>query len=259
MVRSFIANNRIAAAMPKLKFLDLRKAVIATCLKMNAEGINQGTSGNVSVRTPEGFLMTASGIPYDRMMPEHIVEMDLEGGYVGEFLPSTEWRMHLDIFRERPEAGAVVHTHSIYATALSCLRKDVPPFHYMIGIAGGTDLRCASYAEYGTAALSEAMLKAMKDRSACLLANHGQIAFGPDLDKALWRAGEVETLCHQYWAALQVGKPVMLSKLQMTSVLARFKTYGKQPGELKKGDALSVIGPVRRDVPGGRRGVRKGK
>lgn len=235
--------------MPKLKYLDLREKVIETCLKMNEEGINQGTSGNVSVRTPEGFLMTASGIPYDKMKPEHIVEMDLDGGYIGEYLPSTEWRMHMDIFKHRPEANAVVHTHSIYATALSCLRKDIPPFHYMIGIAGGTTLRCASYAEYGTQALSDAMLKAMKDRMACLLANHGQIAFGPDLDKALWRAGEVETLCHQYWAALQAGKPVLLNERQMTTVLARFKTYGKQTDELGKGDALSVIGPVRRDAP----------
>lgn len=213
--------------MAKLKYLDLREAVIETCLKMNEEGINQGTSGNVSVRTPEGFLMTASGIPYDRMKPEHVVEMDLRGGYVGEYLPSTEWRMHMDIFKHRPEANAVVHTHSIYATALSCLRKDIPPFHYMIGIAGGTTLRCASYAEYGTQALSDAMLKAMRDRSACLLANHGQIAFGDNLAKALWRAGEVETLCHQYWAAVQAGKPVLLSEKQMTTVLARFKTDRK--------------------------------
>ena len=235
--------------MPKLKYLDLREAVIDTCLRMNAEGINQGTSGNVSVRTPEGFLMTASGIPYDKMKPEHIVEMDLDGGYVGEYLPSTEWRMHMDIFKHRAEAQAVVHTHSIYATALSCLRKDIPPFHYMIGIAGGTTLRCATYAEYGTQELSDVMLKAMRERSACLLANHGQIAFGDSLAKALWRAGEVETLCHQYWAALQAGKPVLLSDKQMTTVLARFKTYGKQPGELKKGDALSVTGPVRRDAP----------
>ena len=235
--------------MPKLKYLDLREAVIDTCLRMNAEGINQGTSGNVSVRTPEGFLMTASGIPYDKMKPEHIVEMDLDGGYVGEYLPSTEWRMHMDIFKHRAEAQAVVHTHSIYATALSCLRKDIPPFHYMIGIAGGTTLRCAKYAEYGTQELSDVMLKAMRERSACLLANHGQIAFGDSLAKALWRAGEVETLCHQYWAALQAGKPVLLSDKQMTTVLARFKTYGKQPGELKKGDALSVTGPVRRDAP----------
>jgi L-fuculose-phosphate aldolase len=234
--------------MAKLKHLDLREAVIDTCLKMNEEGINQGTSGNVSVRTPEGFLMTASGIPYKKMKPEHIVEMDLDGGYIGEYLPSTEWRMHMDIFKARPEANAVVHTHSIYATALSCLRKDIPAFHYMIGIAGGTTLRCATYAEYGTQGLSDAMLKAMKERSACLLANHGQIAFGDDLENALWRAGEVETLCHQYWAALQAGKPVILSDKLMTTVLARFKTYGKQPDQLKKGDALSVVGPVRRDV-----------
>ena len=253
--------------MAKLKYLDLREAVIDTCLRMNAEGINQGTSGNVSVRTPDGFLMTASGIPYDKMKPEHIVEMDLDGGYIGDYLPSTEWRMHMDIFKRRPEAGAVVHTHSIYATALSCLRKDIPPFHYMIGIAGGTTLRCATYAEYGTQELSTAMLKAMKDRQACLLANHGQIAFGPDLGKALWRAGEVETLCQQYWAALQAGKPVLLNERQMTTVLARFKTYGKQTNELGKGEALSVTGPVRRDVPrktgakvrAARKNVKKGK
>ena len=251
--------QRKAPDMAKLKFLDLREAVIDTCLQMNEEGINQGTSGNVSVRTPEGFLITASGVPYHRMKPEHVVEMDLDGGYRGEFLPSTEWRMHLDIFKHRPEAGAVVHTHSIFATALSCLRKDIPPFHYMIGIAGGTTLRCAKYAEYGTPELSDVMLKAMKDRQACLLANHGQIAFGPNLEKALWRAGEVETLCHQYWAALQAGKPVLLNDKQMTTVLARFKTYGKQPGELKKGDAPSVSGLVRRDVAGNKAAASKKK
>ena len=236
--------------MAKLKYLDLREAVIATCLQMNEEGINQGTSGNVSVRTDAGFLVTASGVPYHRMKPEHVVEMDFDGGYVGDYLPSTEWRMHMDILKHRPEAGAVVHTHSIHATALSCLRKDIPPFHYMIGIAGGTTLRCADYAEYGTQELSDVMLKAMEDRQACLLANHGQIAFGDTLAKALWRAGEVETICHQYWAALQAGKPVLLSDQQMSTVLARFKTYGKQTGELGDDDALSVVGPVRRDTPG---------
>jgi L-fuculose-phosphate aldolase len=233
--------------MPKLKYLDLRKAVIATCLKMNEEGINQGTSGNVSVRTDEGFLVTASGIPYHKMKPEHVVEMDFDGGYIGEYLPSTEWRMHMDILKHRPEANAVVHTHSIYATALACLRKDIPAFHYMIGIAGGTSIRCSEYAEYGTQALSDAMLKAMEDRSACLLGNHGQIAFGNDLAKALWRAGEVEAISHQYWASLLAGKPVLLNETQMTTVLARFKTYGKQPGDLNENDAQSVIGPVRRD------------
>ena len=235
--------------MPKLKYSDLRKAVIATCLKMNEEGINQGTSGNVSVRTDEGFLVTASGIPYHKMKPEHVVEMDFEGGYKGEYLPSTEWRMHMDILKHRAEANAVVHTHSIYATALACLRKDIPAFHYMIGIGGGTSIRCSEYAEYGTQALSDAMLKAMEDRSACLLGNHGQIAFGHDLANALWRAGEVEAISHQYWASLLAGKPVLLNGTQMTTVLARFKTYGKQPGDLNESDAASVIGPVRRDEP----------
>lgn len=233
--------------MAKLKFLDLRKKVIETCLKMNEEGINQGTSGNVSVRTGEGFLITASGVPYDRMKPEHVVEMDLDGGYRGGYLPSTEWRMHMDIFSHRPEAAAIVHTHSIHATALACLRKDIPPFHYMIGVGGGTTIRCSDYAEFGTQALSDTMLKALEGRTACLLANHGQIVFGPNLDKALWLAGEVETISHQYWAALQTGKPVILSEEQMSTVLARFKTYGKQPGELGKNESHAVFAPKRRD------------
>lgn len=235
--------------MAKLKHLALREEIIETCLKMNEEGINQGTSGNVSARIDGGFLITASGVPYHKMKPHHVVEMDLEGRYVGEFLPSTEWRMHMDIFKHRKEAGAVVHTHSIYATALACLRKDIPAFHYMIGIGGGTTIRCSDYAEFGTQELSDAMLKALEDRSACLLGNHGQIAFGPNLEKALWRAGEVETISHQYWAALQAGTPVILNDAQMTTVLARFKTYGKQSDELGKDEAHAVFAPQRKDAP----------
>ncbi len=235
--------------MAKLKYLDLRKKVIATCLRMNAQRINQGTSGNVSVRTSGGFFITASGIPYDRMRPEHVIEMDFDSGYRGRYLPSTEWRMHMDIYRQRPEAMAIIHTHSIYATALACLRKDIPSFHYMIGVGGGTTLRCSDYAEFGTQALSDTMLKALEGRAACLLANHGQIVFGPSLEKALWLAGEVETICHQYWAALQAGEPVILSEAEMASVLARFKTYGKQQAELAPGEAHAVQGPVRRDRP----------
>lgn len=233
--------------MSKIKNKSLRKKVIEICLRMNEEGINQGTSGNVSVRTEGGFLITASGVPYDRMKPEHIVDMDLDGGYYGKYLPSTEWRMHMDIFRARPEAMAIVHTHSIYATALSCLRKDIPAFHYMIGVTGGVSLRVSDYAEFGTQELSNTMLKAMMGRSACLLANHGQIVFGPNLDKALWLAGEIETLCKQYWAACLAGKPVILDDSQMTSVLARFKSYGKQADEMDKIDAKAVFAPVRHD------------
>jgi len=242
--------------MAKLKFLRLREQVIETCLRMNAEGINQGTSGNVSVRTDEGFLVTASGVPYDKMKPEHVVEMDLDGGYRGDHLPSTEWRMHMDIYRLRPEAGAVVHAHSVYATALACLRSDIPAFHYMVGIGGGTTIRCSEYAEFGTQELSNAMLKALEDRSACLLGNHGQIAIGPDLEKALWRAGEVETISQQYWAACLAGRPAMLTDAQMTGVLARFKTYGKQSGELGEDEAHAVCAPLCR---GGLEMAPKGK
>jgi L-fuculose-phosphate aldolase len=235
--------------MSKLPHKSLRKKVIAACIAMNETGINQGTSGNVSVRTGEGFLITASGVPYKKMKAHHVVEMDLDGGYRGEFFPSSEWRMHLDIYKARPEAGAVVHVHSTYATALASLRKEVPAFHYMIAVTGGSSLRVADYAEFGTQALSTAMLKAMEGRSACLLGNHGQICFGASLEKAMWLAGEVEALCQQYWAASLIGKPVALSEAEISSVLRRFKTYGKQAGELKNVDPslLAVTAPVRRD------------
>jgi L-fuculose-phosphate aldolase len=235
--------------MSKLAHKDLRKKVINICKQMNALGINQGTSGNVSVRLEKGFLITASGVPYDQMKPSDIVEMDFDGGYFGDVLPSVEWRMHRDILVKRPEANAVVHVHSAFASAMACLRRDIPAFHYMIGVAGGNSIRCATYEEYGTAELSASMLAAMKDRSACLLANHGQICFGPSLDKALWLAVEVEALCHQFWAASMIGKPVLMTDAEMTSVLKRFPTYGKQmgdtSGELKA--LLAKYAPVKRE------------
>ena len=221
-----------------------RQAVIDTCLAMNASGLNQGTSGNVSRRTAQGFLITASGVPYTGMQADQVVQMDLEGGYRGDWLPSSEWRMHRDIYRARSEAEAVVHTHSGYATALSCLRANIPAFHYMIAVAGGADLRCADYATFGTQALSDALLVALEGRLACLLANHGQIAFGPTLDKALWLAGEVEALCRQYFVACQAGEPVILGEAEMARVLERFATYGKQADELGEGGAAGA--PVRR-------------
>lgn len=167
--------------------------------------------------------------------------------------------MHLDIFKARPEAAAIVHTHSIHATALSCLRREIPAFHYMIGVAGGTSIRVSDYAEFGTQSLSDVMLKALEGRAACLLANHGQICFGPNLDKALWLAIEVETLCRQYWTAMLAGRPIILNDDQMTSVLKRFKTYGKQPGELGKEEATAVIAPTRRDKPAGKKAKKKQK
>jgi L-fuculose-phosphate aldolase len=229
--------------MAKLKYLDLRREVIDICLRMNAEGINRGTSGNVSVRNEEGFLITASGIPYKKMKPEHVVQMDLSGHYIGAYLPSTEWRMHLDIFKARPEAQAIVHVHSSYATALACLRKDVPAFHYMIGVTGGSSLRVSDYAEFGTQELSDTMLKAMAERNSCLLANHGQICFGPNLEKALWLASEIEGLCEQYWAATLAGKPVILDDQLMASVLKRFKSYGKQSADMSQEADPAVFAP----------------
>lgn len=203
----------------------LRRAVVDTCRAMNASGLNQGTSGNVSARAGDGFLITPSGIPYEDTKPGMIVAMDLDGGHEGTLKPSSEWRMHRDLYRARPDVGAVVHTHSTHATAYSCLRKPIPAFHYMIAVAGGRDLRCADYATFGTAELSEAMLVAMEGRTACLLANHGVIAVGATLAQALWRAHEVETLAAQYAVARQMGKPVILPDDEMDRVLRLFGSY----------------------------------
>lgn len=227
---------------------DLRRAIVHTCREMNRLGINQGTAGNVSARIPGGFLLTPSGVPYDAMTPEQIVPMDLGGGYVGPTVPSSEWRMHLDIYRHRPEAEAIVHTHSTYATAFSCLRQDMPAFHYMIAAVGGPTLRCARYATFGTTELSAAMLEALVDRSACLLANHGVIVFGETLARALWRAGEVETLAKQYFVARQMGEPVILDEAEMQRVLTRFKTYGQQAEALRDVGGPALERPVRRDA-----------
>jgi len=209
-----------------------RQSVIDACLAMNGQGLNQGTAGNVSVRNKDGFLVTASGVDYTVMQPEHVVQMALDGTWTGQWKPSSEWRMHRDIYADRPEAGAVVHAHSAYATALACLRKDIPPFHYMIAVAGGDSLRCADYATFGTDALSQAMRIALQDRQACLLANHGQICFGSTLADALKLAVEVEVLCKQYLLATLAGAPVLLGGEEMADVLNRFQSYGKQDQEV---------------------------
>ncbi len=196
---------------------------------MNASGINQGSAGNISVRYQDGFLITPSGMAYDRLKPEHIVMVDLQGNCADALNPSSEWRMHCDIYANRAEAGAVLHAHSIFATALSCLREDIPAFHYMIAVAGGNSIRCADYALFGTQALSDNMLTALDERRACLLGTHGMICFHDNLDKALWLGIEVETLAKQYWHARQAGDPVILSESQMDEVIQQFSGYGKQP------------------------------
>lgn len=208
----------------------LSRQVIDTCLAMNTQGINQGSAGNVSARFESGFLITPSGLPYERLQPRDIVFVGLDGASQDALEPSSEWRMHRDIYLHRPGAGAVLHAHSTFATALSCLRLDIPAFHYMIAVAGGQDIRCADYALFGTQELSDNMLRALEDRRACLLGTHGMICYDDDLERALRLGVEIETLARQYWHARQAGEPVILSDDQMRQVIERFATYGKQPG-----------------------------
>lgn len=208
--------------------LQLRKQIIATALQMNALGINRGKSGNVSTRWKEGFLVTPSGLPYEETRPADIVFIDSKGRPKGARAPSTEWRFHFDIYRQKVEAHAVVHAHSSFATTLACLGMGVPAFHYMVAVAGGNDIRCAPYATFGTQALSDHAVKALEGRKACLLANHGMIVTGGSLRDALALAVEVEALCEQYWRALQVGKPNLLADEEMAVVMEKFKTYNSQ-------------------------------
>jgi L-fuculose-phosphate aldolase len=205
----------------------LRKEVISTALAMNTLGINRGKSGNVSARWKRGFLITPSGLPYQEARPSDIVFVDSTGSPAGKRPPSSEWRFHHDIYRTRQDAQAVVHTHSSFATTLACLGVEVPAFHYMIAVAGGNSIRCAQYATFGTQLLSDHALDALSNRKACLLANHGMIAIGDGLKHALALAVEVEALCEQYWRALQIGKPALLSDAEMEVVLEKFRTYGR--------------------------------
>ncbi|MFT5111240.1 MAG: L-fuculose-phosphate aldolase [Parasphingorhabdus sp.] len=207
----------------------LGEVIIEACLAMNGSELNQGKSGNISYRFKNGCLITPSGMDYSELVPDDMTWIDQQGNFDGRRKPSSEWRMHLDIYRRHKLAKAVVHAHPAYATALACLNKDIPAFHYMVAIAGGKDIRCAEYATFGSAELSRNMLIALKDRSACLLANHGIIAFGRDLKEALWRAGEVELLAKQYLLSLAAGEPVCLTDEQMDEALERFRDYGKQP------------------------------
>lgn len=207
---------------------DLRQAVIATALGMNALGINRGKSGNVSARIDTGFLITPSGMPYAETTPDDIVAMGLDGSADGQRRPSSEWRFHRDIYASRDEVHAIVHTHSPFATTLACLDRGIPPFHYMVAVAGGADIRCAPYATFGTQQLSDHALHALAGRRACLLAHHGMIAVGASLKAALALAVEVETLAEMYWRALQIGEPANLSSAELDTVLRKFDDYGKQ-------------------------------
>ena len=212
----------------------LRREIVATARRMNALGINRGKSGNVSARSAGGFLVTPSALAYESMRPDDIVAMSIAGEPSGPRLPSSEWRFHRDIYQARSDVGAIVHAHSSFATTLACLGRDIPPFHYMIAVAGGKDIRCAPYATFGTQALSDHALRALEGRNACLLANHGMIAVGASLAAALALAVEVEALAEQYWRALQIGTPNLLSDAEMEVVLYKFAAY-KQPTQAAGG------------------------
>jgi len=195
---------------------------------MQPAGLNKGTSGNVSVRHGDGFYITPTGMPYDRLVADDIPLMALDGSHVGARKPSSEWRFHRDLYAARPEVGAVLHAHSPFAVSLACLRRDIPPFHYMIARFGGDTIRCVDYAIFGSPELSTAAMQAMQGRKGCLLANHGLLVAGRDLAEAFALAVELEELCEQYWRACQLGDPVLLSATEMADVLKKFQSYGQQ-------------------------------
>lgn len=207
----------------------LRRAVVRVARALDAAGLNRGTSGNVGARTAHGFLVTPTGVPSAALAARDIVALDWRGTpRPGQRKPSSEWRIHRDVMAARPEIGAVVHAHPLYATALACQGCGIPAFHYMVAVAGGASIRCAAYATFGTEGLSARVLAALKDRRACLMANHGIVALGADLDAALRLAVEVETLAAQYWHVLQLGQPKILGRAEMARVVAKFATYGQR-------------------------------
>jgi L-fuculose-phosphate aldolase len=196
---------------------------------------NVGASGNLSVRTREGLLITPSGIPYDQLGPASMVALDPAGAPLGAGKPSSEWRFHCDIYRTIPAAGAIVHSHSPHATALACLGRAIPAFHYEVAFAGGADIRCADYATFGTQALSDNVLRALEGRQACLLANHGMLAYAENLDRAMALAAKVEQLARIYALCLAIGEPRLLDTAEMERIQDLFLDYG-QPGMDGRGD-----------------------
>ncbi|CCN36261.1 L-fuculose phosphate aldolase [Vibrio nigripulchritudo SO65] len=204
----------------------LRQSIIDACISMNSNGLNQGTSGNISVRYQDGILITPTSLPYDEMSAEDIVWMGFDGVIEGDRVPSTEWRFHIDIMRQKQDVNAIVHAHPTACTTLSIMNRDIPPIHYMVAVAGGHDIRCAEYATFGVKALSNNALKALEGRKACLLAHHGMIATAQSLDKAMWLAIEVEALAKQYLGCLPMGEPPLLSKEEIQNVINRMTNYG---------------------------------
>ena len=216
---------------------ELRREIVESCRKMNALGINQGTSGNISARFEGRMLISPSAIPYDDMTPEMVASVgmdDVSGAYDGLLKPSSEWRFHQKLLRGRPEAEVVIHAHSTYCTTLAVARKSIPACHYMIAAFGGTDVKCSGYATFGTEDLSTLALEAMEGRMACLLANHGMIVLGESMAKGMWRAVELETIAKQYYLSLAIGGPVLLSDADIDDTMRGFSSYGVQDKPKRK-------------------------
>lgn len=208
----------------------MRDAVVQAALGTLAYGLNHGTSGNVSIRHGDGFLITPTGMPFDGLRPEDLVVVGMDDRILeGSRAPSSEWRLHRDIYAARPDVSAIVHAHPRYCTTISCLREDLPAVHYMLAVAGTDRVRCSVYATYGTPALGAAAVAALGSARACILANHGLVAAGGTLDEALGVAREVEAVAEYWWRARAVGSPVLLSSAEMAEALRCFRGYG-QPG-----------------------------
>jgi L-fuculose-phosphate aldolase len=205
--------------------LRARQRIVGTCRSFEAKRLSQGTSGNASLRWGDGMLITPSAVPYDQMHPTDVAWIGFDGSRRGRRPPSSEWRFHLRILGQRRDVDAVVHVHSPSATALACLRQPIPAFHYMVAVGGGDSIRCAPYRLFGTDELADAVVEALTDRRAALLANHGQVALGADLDAATALAVEVEALAEQYLLARTVGEPARLTEAEMVDVLDRFVHY----------------------------------
>ena len=203
-----------------------REAVIAYCNALNSTGLNQGTSGNISIRHDTGMLISPTSRPYSSLTPEDIVFVAADGTAEGKFSPSSEWRFHQDILLSRPDVNAVVHAHPTYCTTLAIMGKQIPPLHYMLAVFGGPTIRCAPYEIYGSAALSKAAVAALEGRKACLLAHHGMISVGATIEQAFWLAGELEALARQYHGCLALGEPPLLTEQQIQDVIDKINGYG---------------------------------
>jgi L-fuculose-phosphate aldolase len=213
----------------------LREDLVTTARRMSELGLTPGMSGNVSVRTPTGLLVTPSGMPYSELVPDDAVELRQDGSMrAGQRAPTTEWQLHRDILGARQDVQAIVHTHSLFCTTISCLRRDIPAIHYMVVLAGADAIPCAEYATFGSAQLALNAVTSLRGGNACLLANHGMVALGSSLPQALRLAAEVETLASQYWHAAQIGTPHILDRQELDEVRARFREYGQAKPRTKR-------------------------